>query len=435
MFCFIDGSTPPRMIFSYKGVYKYIDMLVSFVYDEVENSQNGRQLAGISKDGLTASYAYNDSGIRLRKTVNGVATQYFLNGSMIVAEVTGDVQTDYYYDESGNVFGFKRGDSEYYYIRNGQGDIIGILDSSGTQIVSYVYDSWGKLVSVTDASGNDKSGDASFIGNVNPIRYRGYYYDKETGWYYLNSRYYDPEVKRFINADSEISGANDQITGKNLFAYCFNNPVMLTDETGSWPSLGQIFATVATVAVATVAVAAVTAITVASLGTAAAIPVLVGAAVGGVTSAAVDAVIQYGDKGSIDAAEVIRAGSGGMITGAVSGSPAGKAAQVVTGAVTNVAQTAVDDSIAGEASSPVEYAVSAISGGFGGYIGGAGAQHIPTASATKIIHYTSMDSFAIFAPKVASQAATKSIIRSTGSGLISEGVLSIAENKVIELCP
>ena len=101
----------------------------------------------------------------------------------------------------------------------------------------------------------------------------------------------------------------------------------------------------------------------------------------------------------------------------------------------NVAQTAVDDSIAGEASSPVEYAVSAISGGFGGYIGGAGAQHIPTASATKIIHYTSMDSFAIFAPKVASQAATKSIIRSTGSGLISEGVLSIAENKVIELCP
>ena len=205
---------------------------------------------------------------------------------------------------------------------------------------------------------------------------------------------------------------------------------MLTDETGSWPSLGQIFATVATVAVATVAVAAVTA---ASLGTAAAIPVLVGAAVGGVTSAAVDAVIQYGDKGSIDAAEVIRAGSGGMITGAVSGSPAGKAAQVVTGAVTNVAQTAVDDSIAGEASSPVEYAVSAISGGAGGYIGGAGAQHIPTASATKIIHYTSMDSFAIFAPKVASQAATRSIIREAGNGLVSEFLGSYIGNKLIDL--
>ena len=82
-------------------------------------------------------------------------------------------------------------------------------------------------------------------------------YVAETGWYYLNSRYYDPEVKRFINADSEISGANDQITGKNLFAYCFNNPVMLTDETGSWPSLGQIFQAAVGVAVAAVAVAAV----------------------------------------------------------------------------------------------------------------------------------------------------------------------------------
>ena len=208
--------------------------MVSFVYDEVENSQNGRQLAGISKDGLTASYAYNDSGIRLRKTVNGVTTQYYLNGSMIVAEVTGDVQTDYYYDESGNVFGFKRGDSEYYYIRNGQGDIIGILDSSGTQIVSYVYDSWGKLVSVTDASGNDKSGDASFIGNLNPFRYRGYYYDTETGLYYLQSRYYDPEVGRFLNADG-LLGANENMMAYNLFAYCSNNPVNMSDPSGKVP--------------------------------------------------------------------------------------------------------------------------------------------------------------------------------------------------------
>ena len=340
----------------------------------------------------------------------------------------------YHYDANGSIGSISYNGVRYAFRKNLQEDVIAILDTDGEVVARYTYDAWGKVLSVTDANGNAITS-ATHVANANPIRYRGYYYDTDTGWYYLNSRYYDPEVKRFINANSEISGANDQITGKNLFAYCFNNPVMLTDETGSWPSLGQIFATVATVAVATVAVAAVTAVTVASLGTAAAIPVLVGAAVGGVASAAVDAVIQYWDIGSIDADEVFMAGSGGMITGAVSGSPAGKAAQVVTGAVTNVAQTAVDDSIAGEASSPVEYAVSAISGGFGGYIGGAGAQHIPTASATKIIHYTSMDSFAIFAPKVASQAATKSIIRSTGSGLISEGVLSIAENKVIELCP
>ena len=149
---------------------------------------------------------------------------------MIVAELTGDVQTDYYYDESGNVFGFKRGNSEYYYIRNGQGDIIGILDSSGTQIVSYVYDSWGKLVSISGSQ-------AETIGEANPFRYRGYYYDTETGLYYLNSRYYDPEVGRWINADDPgiIDGANDHILENNLFAYCFNNPINMEDQTGLWP--------------------------------------------------------------------------------------------------------------------------------------------------------------------------------------------------------
>ena len=168
---------------------------------------------------------------------NGVTTQYYLNGSMIVAEVTGDVQTDYYYDEGGNVFGFKRGNSEYYYIRNGQGDIIGILDSSGTQIVSYVYDSWGKLVSVTDASGNDKSGDASFIGNLNPFRYRGYYYDTETGFYATGTRYYDPVVGRFINADTTdiLTATPDKPNhDKNLFAYCDNNPVVRADNGGEF---------------------------------------------------------------------------------------------------------------------------------------------------------------------------------------------------------
>ena len=150
--------------------------------------------------------------------------QYYLNGSMIVAEVTGDVQTDYYYDESGNVFGFKRGNSEYYYIRNGQGDIIGILDSSGTQVVSYVYDSWGKLVSISGSQ-------ADTIGEMNPFRCRGYYYDTESGLYYLQSRYYDPEIGRFINADGWL-GANGDILAYNLLAYCGNNPVNLSDPTG-----------------------------------------------------------------------------------------------------------------------------------------------------------------------------------------------------------
>ena len=228
------GSPTRSVVYGYTDS-TWKDLLTSYdgtaiTYDEIGNPlnwrggmsftwQNGRQLAGISKDGLTASYAYNDSGIRLRKTVNGVTTQYYLNGSLILSEVTGNVQTDYYYDESGNVFGFKRGDSEYYYIRNGQGDIIGILDSSGTQIVSYVYDSWGKLVSISGSQ-------AETIGETNPFRYRGYYYDTESGLYYLQSRYYDPEVGRFLNADSAI-GVNGDIHAYNLFAYCKNGPVSL----------------------------------------------------------------------------------------------------------------------------------------------------------------------------------------------------------------
>ena len=157
-------------------------------------------------------------------------TRYFLNGSLILSEITGDVQTDYYYDESGNVFGFKRGDSEYYYIRNGQGDIIGILDSSGNQIVSYVYDSWGKLVSISGSQ-------AETIGEANPFRYRGYYYDTETGLYYLQSRYYDPEVGRFLNIDS-VMGVNGDIHTYNLFAYCGNNPVNRADPTGAATEAG-----------------------------------------------------------------------------------------------------------------------------------------------------------------------------------------------------
>ena len=116
-------------------------------------------------------------------------------------------------------------------------------------------------MSVTDASGNDKSGDASFIGNLNPFRYRGYYYDTETGLYYLQSRYYDPEVGRWINADSAIPVPGGSIQGYNLFSYCFNNPVNMSDESGHWPRWGNILkAAVYAVAAVAVVVAAPVAI-------------------------------------------------------------------------------------------------------------------------------------------------------------------------------
>ena len=114
--------------------------------------------------------------------------------------------------------------AEYYYVRNGQNDIIGLFDDTGTQVVSYTYDAWGKVVSVNDTSGIS-------LGTKNPYLYKGYRYDTETGLYYLQSRYYNPEWGRFINADGFI-GQIGELTGHNLFAYCQNNPVNETDSTG-----------------------------------------------------------------------------------------------------------------------------------------------------------------------------------------------------------
>ena len=95
-------------------------------------------------------------------------------------------------------------------------------------MVEYAYDAWGNVL---DISGTY----ASTLGQNNPIRYRGYYYDSETSLYYLNSRYYDPANSRWINADNRISGIGGSIQGYNLFAYCFNNPVNMSDSSGHWP--------------------------------------------------------------------------------------------------------------------------------------------------------------------------------------------------------
>ena len=102
-------------------------------------------------------------------------------------------------------------------------------------MAQYEYDAWGKHIRITDGSGNDVSNNETHIANINPFRYRGYYFDVETGLYYVSSRYYDPEVGRWINADNAISSTGESVQGYNLFAYCFNNPVNMDDQSGHWP--------------------------------------------------------------------------------------------------------------------------------------------------------------------------------------------------------
>ena len=148
------------------------------------------------------------------------------------------------HDESGNIIGLKYNNTQYYYIKNLQGDIIGILDNNLAQVVSYTYDSWGKLIAIKDANRNEIT-DTTNIGLINPYRYRSYRYDTETGLYYLNSRYYNPEWGRFINADGTMSSGYE-ILGHNMYVYCNNNCINMCDPDGKLPILAIAIAYVAT---------------------------------------------------------------------------------------------------------------------------------------------------------------------------------------------
>ena len=196
--------------------------------------EKGRRLASVTNSGVTTAYTYNDDGIRLTKKVgNNPVVTYETDGGKVLCQRTrigtNDIYVFFFYDESGNAYAMEYNGDMYYYLRNGQSDIIGIIDDTGAVVARYTYDPWGKPLSVTDGAGNTIAANATHVANVNPFRYRGYFYDTETGFYYLQSRYYDPVTGRFINADGQL---NDDILGFNLFAYCSNNPVVRVDDGG-----------------------------------------------------------------------------------------------------------------------------------------------------------------------------------------------------------
>lgn len=187
--------------------------------------KNGKELSSYNNiDSNThASYVYNESGIRTKKIVNNIISNYYLEGTKIVYEKTGDNTLYFIRDEDGLV-GFKYNNKKYYYLKNVQDDIIGILDENYNKVVEYSYDSWGKILNIIDIS-EEK------IGNINPYRYRSYYYDEESSLYYLNNRYYNPEWGRFLNPDS-IIGIGGTHNSYNLYLYANNNPINYNDQNG-----------------------------------------------------------------------------------------------------------------------------------------------------------------------------------------------------------
>lgn len=250
----LNGVTATQTINYAYGDTNWKDKLTSYsgtaiTYDSIGNPlsyrgytltwQNGRQLATLNGNGKTVSYTYDVDGLRTSKTVNGVKHDYYYVGSNLQYEKYGTTELWFYYDSDGNPSGvrYKNGNttSDYYFTCNWRGDVVKIYDATGSFVANYDYDAWGNVISVTNENGTVITS-LTHIANVNPIRYRGYYYDSETGLYYVSSRYYNPETCRFINADDTdtLTATMDDVTDKNLFAYCDNNPIMRVDEDGEF---------------------------------------------------------------------------------------------------------------------------------------------------------------------------------------------------------
>ena len=233
----------------------------------------------------------------------------------------GNTALFFLYDTSG-LFGFDHivnGTTvdTYYYRVDGKGEIIALTNSAGEVVANYIYDAWGYPTGITDASGNAITG-STHIGIVNPIRYKGYCYDTETGLYYLNSRYYDPEVCRFISADDvSLLGTDGSPVSYNLYAYCLNNPVNRSDDTGmaslpNWAKISIGCATIAVLAAATIFTGGTAGVL---LG--AALTGAVSSSIGGAAIGAIAGGVSGGVQGALDGA------STGFMSGAIIGGVTG----------------------------------------------------------------------------------------------------------------
>ena len=203
--------------------------------------EHGRELATITKDGTTWTNTYNQDGMRIRRTNGMVTYGYVYNGSQLSQMTVGSNTLNFSYDANGIPMSVSYNGTTYYYATNLQGDVTAILNASGSPVVSYTYDAWGKPLTVTGSL-------ATTLGTHNPLRYRGYVYDTETELYYLQSRYYNPDTGRFLNADA-FTSTGQGFTGNNMFAYCGNNPVARKDDGGDfWDTIFDVVSLVSSVA-------------------------------------------------------------------------------------------------------------------------------------------------------------------------------------------
>lgn len=222
----VDHPTDPQL--DYTLTYSFDDSGNVVSMDDSRGTANdrsfeweGRSLVSQTIGSDSYSYTYNQHGIRDSKTINSTTTTYYLDGALVLYETDGTNQIYYTYDVDGSLISMRYNGTEYFYMFDVFGNVSYLIDSSGYIVVEYRYDSYGNITYQT----------SSALADANPYRYRSYRYDQESGLYYLQSRYYNPETGRFINADGMLKASNT-VLGHNMFAYTENNPVMNTDANG-----------------------------------------------------------------------------------------------------------------------------------------------------------------------------------------------------------
>ena len=267
------GLHPDRLIAYNGNTISYDSLGRPTKYGAYTYTWNKDKLAGISKGSSTqygslyefCGFTYNGYGQRIAKnyvydnnpgstsdySYNYRTTYTYDHSGRLIHEAIQEIMTYtggstrnkellYLYDESGIigcVFTVNGTSTTYYYQRNLLGDVVGIYDTNGNKVVGYAYDAWGNCT-ITYGSNNE-------ISRTNPIRYRGYYLDRETNLYYLNARYYNPQWCRFISPDNTSYLDPESVNGLNLYCYCNNDPVNYADPSGqfaiSLTAIGLIF--------------------------------------------------------------------------------------------------------------------------------------------------------------------------------------------------
>ena len=325
---------------------------------------------------------YEVGGLRTKRSSAEKTYNYIYSGDKLVRMTCGDNILDFTYDANGAPLTLVTGGKVYYYLTNLQGDVISVESSDGTSVASYCYDAWGKILS--------SSGD---LAELNPLRYRGYVYDQETGFYYVESRYYDPAIRRFINADSTPSTGQD-VSGTNMYAYCGNNPVSRVDDGGEVWHL------------------------------------VVGAAVGVATQYAADVSINLLSGKSLRDALTQTSSivdyTSAAIGGVLAASGIGLAGSVVANATLGGATYLMNSNVGGKSINDLDLVVATVIGGVAGVIGGSGAngarlQGVYKTSKTVLKTAVSTTKRAMYTGKITAvkSAVTVSTIRTVASGFFS----------------